>query len=202
MFQQDGLDLYWPCHPSAAAYATAAASAALVSYYSTQGLEDVAGVPMPEVDEQLGPLQQEVRQCSSQHLHLRLLQHHGSTVPARSGSNFNLSSRARTCFMHTKTLFAVVSFVRLLENPTVVSHCCLPLLLLQVEAVLQRLAGTSGLRKTVPALMSSALEQQLQALRPPPEDTAEATGGHAAARLKAQQYALVRAPFSAWRCCG
>lgn len=28
---------------------------------STQGLQDVEGVPMPEVDEQLGPLQQEVR---------------------------------------------------------------------------------------------------------------------------------------------
>ncbi|WIA32999.1 hypothetical protein OEZ86_006158 [Tetradesmus obliquus] len=76
--------------------------------HSTQGLQDVEGVPMPEVDEQLGPLQQEV------------------------------------------------------------------------EAVLQRLAGTSGLRKAVPALMSSALEQQLQALRPPLEDTAEAADQQAA----------------------
>jgi hypothetical protein len=54
------------------------------------------------------------------------------------------------------------------------------IVLLQVEAVLQRLAGTAGLRKTVPVLMSSALEQQLQALRPPAEDTAEAAGGHVA----------------------
>lgn len=51
----------------------------------------------------------------------------------------------------------------------------------EVEAVLQRLAGTSGLRKAVPALMSSALEQQLQALRPATQDTAEAADQQAAA---------------------
>lgn len=54
--------------------------------------------------------------------------------------------------------------------------CAATGLLLQIDAVLQRLAGASGLRQTVPGFMASALEQQLKELRPP-EDTA---GGDAA----------------------
>jgi hypothetical protein len=53
------LAAHWLLFACLRANAAAAATAAPISC-SMQGLEDVEGVPMPEVDEQLGPLQQEV----------------------------------------------------------------------------------------------------------------------------------------------
>lgn len=149
------------------------------------------GIPLPEVDEQLGPLQQEVRspseqtpqQCSTLYaqptMHrsseacvrcyiLRRQKHMQRLNPCASGFTSELQVLSAGNLLRT----CAVSVLNMLWKLTSFCHGLFLLMLLpcQVEAVLQRL---SSYRKEVPAVMASALEQQLKELRP--KDTVHRT---------------------------
>lgn len=120
------------------------------------------GVPLPEVDEQLLPLQQQVsirRTTACRHhntTHSSICIHTGSSLPGRvhGGGRFPPCWFSAPDTQHSRLPCRHSTLI--INTLTAPSPA-------QVEAVMQSVASH---RASVPAVISKALEQQLHAMRP------------------------------------